>query len=141
MQLASFKHRCQSVHYPCGLHLAWVQSSLPGLNWWVTTSTSQESPALQAGERTLTAEELAAAEAARLEALEAARQRRMRAAPAAAAGDDVDGDFGAGDDGGDAPAPAGGYAARRAKRRRVEAAGPSGAQWRRRGMSASFRAS
>lgn len=37
---------------------------------------------MQVGERTRTAEELAEAEAQRLQALEAARQRRMRAAPA-----------------------------------------------------------
>ena len=79
------------------------------------------------GERTRTAEELAAAEAVRLEALEAARQRRMHGAPGGAGpgGDDADGDFEAPADA-EAGAPAGGYAARRLKRRRTEAAGPSG---------------
>ncbi|KAK9839415.1 hypothetical protein WJX81_000656 [Elliptochloris bilobata] len=77
------------------------------------------------GDRTHTAEELAEAEAQRLQALEAARQRRMRAAPAGVGGDDPDDDCEAAGDK-DAAAPAGGYAARRHKRRRAEAAGPSG---------------
>jgi len=53
----------------------------------------------------------------------------MRAAPT---GDDLGDDFGAGGaDDALAAEPAGGYAARRAKRRRLHAAGPSGARRRR----------
>ena len=65
------------------------------------------------GERTLTAEELAELERQRLEALEAARKRRQS--------EDA-GSEGEGEDGGApaAPVPAGGYAARRAKRKRAE---------------------
>lgn len=85
-------------------------------------------PALQVGERTKTAEELAEAEAARLQALEASRLKRMHAS----GGDDDGKDGDAVADG--APLAAGGYAARRQKRQRREAAatvaaGPSGAPW------------
>ena len=70
----------------------------------------------QPGDRTLSAEELAEQERRRLEAAEAARLQRQRGGPS----DDEEGEGGEGGEGG-APAPAGGFAARRAKRQREEA--------------------
>ncbi|KAL4451742.1 hypothetical protein ABPG75_007404 [Micractinium tetrahymenae] len=74
------------------------------------------------GERTLTADELAELERQRLEALEAQRKRRMTGDD-----DEEDEEGGGGEEGGGAPPgaeaaalPAGGYAARRAKRARAE---------------------
>ncbi len=76
---------------------------------------------VQVSERTKTAEELAELERQRLEALEARRQKRMRAGADEADDLDAEGDV----------APSGGYKARRQKRqKRLERAdhGPSGWQ-------------
>jgi hypothetical protein len=82
--------------------------------------------ALQASERTLTAEELQEKEQQRLAALEAARLKRMRAeagsAAAAAAGDEGGSEDAADDDDGGAAGaaglPQGGYAAKRERMQR-----------------------
>jgi len=78
----------------------------------------------QAGERTLTKEELAGLEAARLEELERSRRRRE------AGGDDLEDDFGGGSGGVGVGERAGGYAARRArlkaKRREERSSGSDG---------------
>ena len=72
---------------------------------------------LQPSDRSKTAEELAAEEQLRLERLEAQRLKRMRGA----SGDALDDGGLSGDEGADLPA--GGFAARRAKRRRQDAEG------------------
>lgn len=69
----------------------------------------------QAGERTLTAEELQDKEAARLAALEAARLKRMREDTTAAADDDADPDADVSDNDDHRSAAVGGYAAKRAR--------------------------
>lgn len=79
---------------------------------------------MQVSERTKTAEELAELERQRLEALEARRQKRMRAGTDEA--DDAGHDVGP-----DEVAPSGGYKARRLKRQRGQThveTGPSGAR-------------
>ena len=72
---------------------------------------------LQPSDRSRTAEELAAEEQLRLERLEAQRLKRMRGA----SGDALDDDGVSEGEGADLPA--GGFAARRAKRRRQDAEG------------------
>ena len=71
---------------------------------------------LQPSERTKTAEELAAEEQQRLERLESQRVKRMRGASGDALGDSSASEE-------DVAAPAGGFAGRRAKRRKMAAEG------------------
>ena len=73
---------------------------------------------MQVGDRTKTAEELAAEEEQQLQRLEAQRLKRLRGP----SGDDL-GEEGSASEEEDSTAGLGGFAARRAKRRKQEAAG------------------